>query len=201
VDPVECRATLSDRMNGGGEPIVDGDYAGAAAAAVADMQFRASKAGAVLATRRQLHERNLRAEIFGADPPPLASDDLHRTGDREVTDALAGALMDAGRDHPTRRAPRRLGRDDSTRRPPSAVSIASVTGYPGRLKRVLAAPHCEMRRLAHDLWSLSGWMSSQHPSQPKAASPSLPGPARHLYAQPRRATRRGTSSSPERMRQ
>ena len=43
------------------------------------------------------------------------------------------------------------------------------------------------RRLDHDSWSLSWQVSRRHPSQPKATSPSVTGPARHLHAQPRRA--------------
>ena len=136
---------------------------------------------------RGLRERHLRAEVFGADPPPLASDDLHRPGDRDITNTLAGALMDAGRDHPTRRAPRRFGRDDQ--HPPAAAGGVDRVGHAvsGQVEKGARSITLQDRRLDHDSWSLSWWMSSQHPSQPKATSPSVTGPGRHLHAQPRRA--------------
>ena len=104
--------------------------------------------------------------------------------------------MDPGRDHPAPRAPRRLGRGHQ-HPPPPADNVDRIDhAVSGQVEKRARSITLRDRRLAHGSWSLSWWMSSQHPSQPKATSPSLPGPASHLHVQPRRASQLGVLCHP-----
>ena len=82
---------------------------------------------------------------------------------------------------------RRFGRHDHN--PPTTSGGLDRVDHAvsGQVEKGARSITLRDRRLAHHSWSLPWWISSQHPSQCKATSPSAAGSARHLHTQPRRA--------------